>query len=78
MANTQSNSILKKNHQIISNLICMFNLKNNYLDWDDNWSGKLEATDFVVQSTYHNILQSMPSQLVSVRGIILNTPLIYE
>ena len=34
-ANPQVNSILERIHQFISNLVCAFDLKNNYLYKDD-------------------------------------------
>ena len=36
-ANTQANLIIGKIHQLIENLVHMFELKNNYLDKDDPW-----------------------------------------
>ena len=42
----------------------MFDLNNNYLDGDYPWSGILEAASFVIQSTYHNLLQYTPRKIV--------------
>ena len=47
---TQANSILERIHQVIANLIHKFDLKNNYLDEDDPWSGILVATAFAARS----------------------------
>ena len=58
MANPQANSILEQIHKFIVNLVGTFDLQNNYLDEDGTWSGILSATDFVVQITYHTMLQS--------------------
>ena len=66
-------SILESINQVVSNLVRTFDLKNNYLDEDESWSGILSATDFIVRSTYNATLQSMPGQLVFIRDIILNT-----
>ena len=52
MANPQVSSILERIHQVVANLVCMFDLQNNYLDKDDPRSGILSATDFAVQSMY--------------------------
>ena len=35
MENSQANSIMKQMHQLIANLVCKFNLKNNYLEEDE-------------------------------------------
>ena len=78
MANPQANSILERIHQVIVNLVRMFDLQNNYLDEDDPWSGILEATDFAVQSTYYTNPQSIPGQLVFGRDMILNTSFIVD
>ena len=76
MENTQANSILEKIHQVISNLIHIFDLQNNYLDKDEPWSDILEATDFAVQSRYHTMLQATIGQLVFRLNIIFNAPLV--
>ena len=46
--NPQANSILERIHQVIVNLIWTSNLKNNYIDEDDPWSGILATTAFAV------------------------------
>ena len=63
-ANPQVNSIQEIIHQVIVNLVCAYDLQNNYLDKDDPRSEILAAMDFVVQSTYHTTLQAMPGKLV--------------
>ena len=54
----------------------MFDLKNNYLDEDDPWSGISAATNFSVQRMYHTTLQATPGHMVFGRDMILNTPFI--
>ena len=66
--------MLKIIHQVVANLIHMFNLKNNYLDEDDPWSGILAATSFAVRSKYHITIQATPGQLVFGHAMIINTP----
>ena len=73
--NPQADSILEIIHQVIANLIFMFDLQNNYLDGDEPWSGILAAADFSVLSTYHTTLQATPGQLVFGRDMILSTPI---
>ena len=58
------------------NLVRTYDLQNNYLDEDNPWSDILSATDFLVQSTYHTMLQATPGQLVIGCDMILNTPFI--
>jgi transposase InsO family protein len=48
--NPQANAIVEWVHQAIGNIICTFELKNNYLDDNDPWKGILKATAFAVQS----------------------------
>ena len=76
--NPQATSVLERIHQVISNHVHMFYLQNNYLDEDSPSSGIIGATSFMVQSTYHTTLQSMPVQLVFRRGMILSTPFIFD
>ena len=76
--NPQDNSTLERISQINPNLVCTFDLQNNYQDEDDPWSGILSATDFVVQIMYHTTIQSTPGKMVFGRDMILNTPFIAE
>ena len=56
--NTQTNSILEIIHQVIANLVRTFDLQNNCIYKDDSWSGILAATAFLVQITFHHMLQA--------------------
>ena len=47
---------IRKTHHVIENLVHTFDLKNNYLDNDEPWSGILADKDFAVQNMYHTIL----------------------
>ena len=58
--------------QVIANLISKFDLQNTYLDKNETWSGILAATEFLVLSTYHTMLQVTSVQLVFVCDMILN------
>ena len=68
--NPQSNSIIKRIHQTIGNIICTFDVSN--IVNNDPWSGILAATMFAVCVTYHTTLQAYPMQLVFGRDSILN------
>jgi hypothetical protein len=70
--NPQANAIVERVHQVIGNIICTFELENNYLDDNDPWKGILSATAFAVQSTFHTTLQNTPGQLVFGCDMILN------
>ena len=77
MLNLQANTISEMIHQVIANLVCMFDVKNNHLDEDDPWSDILEATAFVVRSKYYTMLQSTTRKMVFGCDMILNTPFIF-
>jgi hypothetical protein len=62
----------KSVHQIIGNIIRIFELENNYLDDNDPSKGILSATAFAVRSTFHTTLQHTPGQLVFGHDMILN------
>ena len=70
--NPQANAIMERIHQVIANMVRMFELETNYLDVDDPWKGVLSATAFAVQSTYHTMLKKIPGQLVFGRDMIFN------
>ena len=74
----QASYILERIHQVVPNLVLKFNLKNNYLDEDDPWSGILAATSFVVCSTYHTTLQATSGQLLFGHYIVINAPFISD
>ena len=74
--NPQSNSIIKRIHQTIGNIICTFDMSN--IVNNDPCSGILAATMFAVRVTYHITLQASPMQLVFGRDTILNIKHISE
>ena len=76
MANPKVSSILEIIHQVKENLLHTFDFQNNYLNEDNPWSSILPATDFVVNITYHNMLQATPVQLVFGKEMILKNPFI--
>jgi hypothetical protein len=74
--NPQTNAIVQRAHQVIGNIIRIFELEleleSNYLDENDPWKGILSATAFAVRSNFHTSLQSTPGQLVFGRDMIFN------
>ena len=70
--NPQSNAIIERIHQVISNMIKTFELENIPLDPKDPWSGILAATAHAVCSTCHTVLQATPGQLTCGRDMIFN------
>ena len=76
--NPQGNLILEQIHEVIVNLVYMFDLKNKYLDEGYTWLDILAATDFSICSVYHTMFQATPDQLVYVHDIISDTPFIYH
>ena len=68
--NPQSNSIIKRIHQTIGNIIGTFNVAN--ILNNNPWSGILAPTMFSVRTTYHTTLHAYLMQLVFGRDVILN------
>jgi hypothetical protein len=44
----KANAIVESVHQVIRNIICTFELENNYLDEANPWKAILSATAFAV------------------------------
>ena len=60
----QANSIIKRVHQLIGNLIQTHQVGSEDINKSDPWSDILAATMFATQATYHTITQAIPVQLV--------------
>ena len=58
-------------HQIIGNLVRMYNLQETYVNDAEPWMGILASTAFVVRSMYHSTKQKIPVQLVFGQEVIL-------
>ena len=71
--NPQSNEIIEHIHQMIGNILQLFNLTQIELDKDDPFSGILAATMFAMRATYHTMLQATSTQLVFGQDAILNS-----
>ena len=69
---------MERIHHVIANLVCKFDVQNNYLDEDEPWSDILLDTDFSVQVAYHTTFQATPVQMVFICDTILNTSFIYD
>ena len=70
--NPQSNAIIERVHQTLSNMIRSFQLHKTILDKDDTWSGMLSACMYAIRATVHITLQATPTQLVFGRDANLN------
>ena len=47
--NPQANSIIERVHQVVSNMVCTYELEENtYVDEDNPWAGILAATAFAI------------------------------
>ena len=54
--NPQANSIIKRIHQTIGNMVCTHQVHNHmYLDEEDPFAGILAATMFATRATYHTL-----------------------
>ena len=65
------NATIERIHQVLGNLVHTYNLQEIYVDNADPWMGILAAAAFSVQSTYQNIKQKSPGQLVFGQYMIL-------
>ena len=65
-------------NQFIVNLLHTFDLKNNYLDEEDNWAGILADNYFMLWIMYHKILQATPCHTVFRHDMIVSIHLIYD
>ena len=70
--NPQSNTILKRLHQVLGNMIRTHELEDAYVDEANPWGGIIAATCFGIRSTYHTTLAATPGQLVFGRDMIFN------
>ena len=59
-------------HQTLGNIICSFELQDNYLDQDDPWKGVLSVVTYAICATYHTTTQKTPGQLVFGRDMVFN------
>jgi hypothetical protein len=71
--NPQSNAIVERIHQVLSNSIRTFELEKQELDDENPFEPFLTATAYAIRSTYHTTLQATPGQLVFGRDMILPT-----
>ena len=58
------NSIIKRIHQVIDNLIRAFELDKSYVYGDDPWKEILAAEVFSVRYTFHTTNKKSPGQLL--------------
>ena len=70
--NPQSNSIVKRVHQTIGNLIRTMEVYGQDLDQEEPFKGVVSATCFAIRSTAHTTTQYTPMQLVFDHDVILN------
>jgi transposase InsO family protein len=69
--NPQSNGIIERVHQVITDALRTFELEERNLDEKDPWTPFLQAACFAIRSTYHTTLGATPAQLVFGRDMIL-------
>jgi hypothetical protein len=71
--NPQSNSIIKRIHQVVGNMIRVQNIRDkNDLDKDFGWTGVLSAVRQAVRSLVHTTTRATPTQLVFGCDALLN------
>jgi hypothetical protein len=68
--NPQRNSVVKRIHQAIGNMLRAFELEEREHDPDDPWNEFLQACAFGIMSKYDTTLQDCPGQLVFGRDMI--------
>ena len=69
--NPHKNAIPYRIHQVIVNLVRMYNIQETYVDDADPWMGILSAYAFIVCSMYHSVKGKRPGQLVFGQDMIL-------
>lgn len=69
--NPQSNGIIERVHQTLTNCFRTFELENSELDEHDPSSSFIAATCFAVRATSHTTMKASPGQLVFGRDMIL-------
>ena len=62
LRNHQANTILKRVHQTIGNILHTFTLQNMVLDDKNPWDGILASTMFSLRATVHTNAQYTPAQ----------------
>jgi transposase InsO family protein len=67
--NPQANTVVERVHQAIGDIICTFELQDNYLDGEGPWKGILSTTAFTIQSTYYlTTLQKAPQRMENIHN----------
>ena len=69
--NPQSNGIIERVHQVLTDGLRTFELEKQELNETDPWSPFLAACAYAIRSTYHTTLQASPAQLIFGRDMIL-------
>jgi hypothetical protein len=64
--NPQGNSIIKRVHQVMGNMLRAFELEERYLDPNNPWDEFIQACVYDIISTYRTTLQASPGQLLGV------------
>jgi transposase InsO family protein len=71
--NPQSNSKIKRIHQVVGDMIRVQNIRDKHdLDKDFGWTGVLSAIRQAVRSLVHTTTRATPTQLVFGRDALLN------
>jgi hypothetical protein len=70
--NPQANSILKRVHKVLHNMVRVLELKDARDLPDYGWTGILSAIRQAIRSTVHTTSRATPTQLVFGRNAILN------
>jgi hypothetical protein len=72
--NPQSNGIIERVHQVLTDILRTFELEKKELDERDPWGPFLATVGFAIRSSYHTTLGATPGQLVYGRDMILPMP----
>jgi hypothetical protein len=60
LRNSKVHKMVEGVHQVIENIIRIFELESIYMDKDNPWKGILSATAVVMISIFHTSLQRTP------------------
>ena len=67
--NLQSNGIIERVHQVLSNALRTFEPEEKELDTNDLWGHFLSVAAWAIRSTVHTTLDATPGQLVFGRDM---------
>ena len=76
--NPQSNAIVERVHQVLSNMFRTKDLSKRIFDYVNPWNDILSSVAWAIRASYHSTLQATPAQLVFQRDMVFNIATIVD